>query len=66
MTAQQMYETNQDFKRYVDGYSKRHNEGKSIPVSEALTHKIVEEVSEHYQTGGDSYWDTLNTSSKKN
>ena len=42
MTTQQMYETNQDFKRYVDGYSAKHNEGKSIPVSEALTHKIVE------------------------
>ena len=66
MTIQQMYETNQDFKRYVDEYSNKYNEGKSIPVSEALTHKIVEEVSEHYQTGGESYWDTLNTSSKKN
>jgi len=37
----QLYEENKDFKEYVDRYSNHHNEGRSIPVAEALQHEVV-------------------------
>ena len=43
------YNRNADFKRYVDSYAKKHNEGKSISVDEALEHEIVKSVAEQYR-----------------
>ena len=43
------YNKNSDFKRYVNLYSKKYNEGKSISVNEALEHALVKQVAEHYR-----------------
>ena len=40
-----LYETNQDFKEYVDRYSNKHK----ITVEEALTHALVQEVGKMYK-----------------
>ena len=45
----EFYNRNADFKRYVDSYAKKHNEGKSISVDEALEHEIVKSVAEQYR-----------------
>lgn len=37
----EIYETDADFRGYVDRYCKNYNEGKSISVEEALEHEIV-------------------------
>lgn len=43
-----LYQENQEFRQYVDKYSKYYNEGKSIHVEEALKHKLVEQVADMY------------------
>ena len=45
----EFYNRNADFKRYVDSYTKKYNEGKSISVDEALEHEIVKRVAEQYR-----------------
>ena len=45
----EFYNRNADFKRYVDNYAKKYNEGKSISVDESLEHEIVESVAEQYR-----------------
>ena len=45
----EFYNRNEDFKRYVDRYAKKHNEGKSISVDEALEHEIVKSVAAQYR-----------------
>ena len=47
MTTKELYESNQDFKRYVDSYAKGYHQGKGIPVEEALNHLIVKRYA-HY------------------
>lgn len=42
------YESNKDFKEYVDRYSKQYNEGRSISPHEALNHCIVHAVALQY------------------
>lgn len=39
-----MYEQEEDFKRYVDRYCAKHH----IPVEEALTHVIVQDIASYY------------------
>ena len=46
---QEFYNRNADFKRYVDSYTKKYNEGKSISVDEALEHEIVKSVAAQYR-----------------
>lgn len=41
MDLHELYESNKDFKEYVDKYCENHCEGESIPVEEALKHRIV-------------------------
>ena len=43
------YNRNADFERYVDRYAKKHNEGKSISVDEALEHEVVKHVAAQYR-----------------
>ena len=45
----EFYNRNADFKRYVDSYTKKYNEGKSISVDEALEHEIVKNVAAQYR-----------------
>ena len=45
----EFYNRNADFKRYVYSYAKKHNEGKSISVDEALEHELVKQVAEQYR-----------------
>ena len=45
----EFYNRNADFKRYVDCYTKKYNEGKSISVNEALEHEIVKSVAAQYR-----------------
>ena len=40
-----LYDVCEDFKEYVDKYSKKHK----ISVQEALTHKLVQEVAQMYK-----------------
>lgn len=44
MNYEELYEALPDFKAYVDKYCKTYK----LTVSEALTHKLVHEVAEHY------------------
>ncbi|MBR1703153.1 MAG: hypothetical protein IJ716_14595 [Lachnospiraceae bacterium] len=44
MNLLELYNTNPDFKTYVDRYSKTYK----LSVAEALTHKLVREVAEYY------------------
>ena len=43
------YNTNSDFRGYVDRYSKKYVEGRSIPVEEALQHAQVKDVAAYYR-----------------
>ena len=43
------YNRNEDFRKYVNSYAKKHNEGKSISVDEALEHEIVKSVAAQYR-----------------
>lgn len=40
-----LYKTNQDFRDYVDRYSKKHD----ISKYEAMSHKLVQGVAEYYR-----------------
>ena len=40
-----LYDTNEGFKHYVDGYCKK----EEISVEEALTHKIVQITADYYK-----------------
>lgn len=44
-----LYNTNADFKRYVDRYCKKHTEGRSISVDQALEHELVKQVATQYK-----------------
>lgn len=46
INLKELYETDMVFKVYVDKYSKFHNEGRSISIAEALTHRIVRQYAE--------------------
>ena len=46
---QDFYNTNKDFRDYVDRYSRKYMEGKSIPVEDALEHAVVRQVAEQYR-----------------
>ena len=43
------YESNKDFKEYVDRYSQKYYRGSSISVEEALQHAQVIEVAKYYK-----------------
>lgn len=43
---QDLYNSNKDFKRYVDRHCQHYNDGKSISLEEALEHKLVREYGE--------------------
>lgn len=45
----ELYEKNKDFREYVDRYSRKYMEGRSIPVEEALEHEVVKRVAEQYR-----------------
>ena len=45
----EFYNRNEDFRKYVNSYAKKYNEGKSISVDEALEHEIVKSVAEQYR-----------------
>lgn len=45
----ELYEKNKDFRDYVDRYSRKYMEGRSIPVEEALENEIVKRVAEQYR-----------------
>ena len=45
----EFYDRNSDFKQYVDRYAKKHNEGNSISVDNALEHELVKQVAERYR-----------------
>ena len=45
----EFYNRNADFKKYVERYAKKYNEGKSISVDEALEHEIVKQVAAQYR-----------------
>lgn len=45
----EFYNRNEDFRKYVNSYAKKHNEGKSISVNEALEHELVKHVAEQYR-----------------
>ena len=45
----EFYNRNADFRKYVNSYAKKHNEGKSISVDEALEHEIVKSVAAQYR-----------------
>ena len=45
----EFYNRNEDFRKYVNSYAKKYNEGKSISVDEALEHEIVKRVAEQYR-----------------
>ena len=46
---QDFYNTNKDFRDYVDRYSRKYMEGRSITVDEALEHAVVRQVAEQYR-----------------
>ena len=45
----EFYNRNEDVRKYVNSYAKKHNEGKSISVNEALEHELVKQVAEQYR-----------------
>ena len=45
----EFYNRNEDFRKYVNSYANKHNEGKSISVDEALEHEIVKSVAAQYR-----------------
>lgn len=46
MNLTELYETNADFRRYVDHYCQNYVEGRKITVEEALTHAMVRQYAE--------------------
>lgn len=51
MNLKEMYETNSDFRRYVDRYCNPYSEGKTITVEEALEHALVRSYAEYLENG---------------
>ena len=49
MDLKGLYETNADFRRYVDRYCKNSHEGKGCSLEEALEHEVVRQVAEQYR-----------------
>lgn len=45
IAMQDLYENNEDFKKYVDKYCRTYR----LSVAEALEHKLVQNVGRHYQ-----------------
>lgn len=45
MKAEELYKADEDFRRYVVAYAKKHN----ITVETAMTHKIVKNVADQYK-----------------
>ena len=45
----EFYNRNEDFRKYVNSYANKYNEGKSISVDEALEHEIVKSVAAQYR-----------------
>ena len=43
------YESNSDFREYVDRYSRNYYKGECIPVDEALQHAQVREAAKYYR-----------------
>lgn len=41
MNLKEMYETNADFRGYVDRYCQNYVEGRKITVEEALKHQLI-------------------------
>ena len=46
MSTTELYESNADFRRYVDHYCQNYVEGKKITVEEALEHKMIRQYAE--------------------
>ncbi len=46
---QGLYNSNANFRGYVDHYCKKYIEGKSITVEEALEHDVIRSVAEQYR-----------------
>lgn len=44
-----LYESNMNFRNYVNKYCRNYSEGKSIAVEEALQHEIVRQTGEMYR-----------------
>ena len=45
----EFYNSNADFRNYVDLYSAHYTQGMSISIDEALSHEIVRQVYERYK-----------------
>ena len=45
----EFYNSNDDFRNYVDLYSAHYTQGLSISIDEALSHEIVRQVYERYK-----------------
>jgi len=43
-----LYDTNKDFREYVDRYAAHYQSGGTISVTEALSHMVVKEVANFY------------------
>ena len=50
MELEEKYGSDPAFKEYVDRYAKQYIEGKSISVSEALTHEMVKNYAKWLDT----------------
>ena len=53
MTTYELYETNPDFRSYVDTYS--HSYRHRITADEALSHALIKEVAKQYENPDDTY-----------
>ena len=47
----EFYNSNADFRNYVDLYSAHYTQGLSISIDEALSHEIVRQVYKRYKEG---------------
>lgn len=52
MDIKKLYEDSNAFREFVDGYCKAYPGKGKITVEEALTHKVVNMVAEHYVERG--------------
>lgn len=56
MNLKELYDTDLDFRGYVDRYCKSYNSRKDITVEEALTHRIVQLYIEEGEEDGTQIW----------
>lgn len=49
MDYKELYNTNDDFRRYVDRCANKYSEGKPISVEELLEHKLVQAAGDMYE-----------------